>query len=125
MEEIGAHILSGRIFLKKIILRNINEIAEKEFYECENLENVVVPKNVTKIGLEAFAWSRLKSIILPHGLTKIGEKTFYYCRELENVFIPETVTEIGPGAFSWSGLKSIILPDGPNQNWERCILQLQ
>ena len=75
---------------------------------------MVIPETVTKIGTLAFAYTGLKSIILPGRLTEIGEEAFYSCRNLETVAIPESVAKIDPDAFARSGLKSITLPHGVN-----------
>jgi BspA type Leucine rich repeat region (6 copies) len=100
MGEPGAITLSGCTFIRSIILHNITEIGEKAFYNCRNLETVIIPETVTKICPEAFAWSRLKSITLLDGrLTEIGENAFHHCGNLETVVIPDSVTKIGPGAF--------------------------
>jgi BspA type Leucine rich repeat region (6 copies) len=78
---------------------------------CGNLETMIIPETVTKIGPLAFAHSGLKSITLLDGrLTEIGEYAFCGCRNLKAVAIPDSVTKIGPYAFAESGLKLIILP---------------
>lgn len=54
---------------------------------------------------------RIKSVILPNGLTNIGEKAFYGCQNLKNIVIPDTVTSIGAYAFFQCSFSIITLPN--------------
>lgn len=46
----------------------------------DNLEEIVMPKNLKNIGDEAFyGCSGLSELTLPNSLTKIGDGAFYYC----------------------------------------------
>ena len=80
-----------------------------------NDADVVIPDNVTSIGVYAFAkvfGSSLKSITIPDSVTSIREYAFSGCSSLESVTIPDSVTSIGNDAFSkCSSLKSITIPD--------------
>ena len=84
MEEPKTNILMSCGFIKSIILSHgLTEIEEDVFYDCRNLETVIVPKSVTKIGPKAFAWSGLKSITLLDGrLTEIDKNAFRGCSNL-------------------------------------------
>ena len=83
MEEPKTNILMSCGFIKSIILSHgLTEIEEDVFYDCRNLETVVLPETVTKIGPLAFAESGLNSIILPDGLAEIGKDAFRGCRNL-------------------------------------------
>ncbi|MDA7665892.1 DUF5011 domain-containing protein, partial [Verrucomicrobia bacterium] len=68
---------------------------------------------VTGIGSNAFAdCVRVKSIILPEGLTNIQSEAFRNCHSLQSIVIPEVgVTHIGMGAFAdCHALKTVLLP---------------
>ncbi len=89
----------------------------------ENLEEIVIPASVTKIGEYAFkdctllrsvtflgtidtiekgtfdGCTSLSEINLPEGLTTIGELAFDGCLKLPAITIPDTVTKIGSSAF--------------------------
>ena len=43
--------------------------------------------------------SELEAVILPEGVTKIGHSAFRYCEKLKEIIIPATVEEIGGLAF--------------------------
>lgn len=62
--------------------------------------NFAVPSGVEEIGDKAFYnCSNLESVSFPVSLKEIGEWSFYNCRTLSEITIPENVAEIGWGAF--------------------------
>ncbi len=66
------------------------------FYGCADLEQVVLPSDVTSIGSSAFrGCSSLASITLSDGLMTIGEEAFYGCSSLTSIAIQSCVTSIG------------------------------
>ncbi len=67
---------------------------------------------VTEIGPGALQGSRIRTLILPVGLSKISEKAAADCRELAKIELPFTLEEIGYGAFRNAvSLEEIILPE--------------
>ncbi len=77
----------------------IESIGNRAFYDCENLVEVVVPKNANG--------------------TSIGSKAFcnYGIHGLEAVILPMTVTKIDEGAFGWSDNLTIYGEGGIAQNY--------
>ena len=76
-------------------------IADRAFYYCSRLSNIVIPDKVTSIGIEAFSG----------------------CQYLTNIFIPQSVEYIGRFAFSFC--PSVIIkcevaskPIGWDENWQ-------
>ena len=56
------------------------------------IEHIDIPKNITKIGRDAFRdCSRLKSITIPNSVTYIGEYTFKGCTSLTFAVIPKNL----------------------------------
>lgn len=52
-------------------------ICDGAFKDCDNLEEIVMPKNLKNIGDEAFyGCSGLSELTLPNSLTKIGDGAF-------------------------------------------------
>ncbi len=84
------------------------------FYECYEIESIVIADSVVEIGEYAFAYcDSLKSISLPKGIFKISEYAFCSCDNLTSIVLPESITTIERGAFSGCrSLPSINLPDG-------------
>ena len=72
-----------------------------------------IPEGVTAIGTEAMrGMFDLEGIVLPSTLTRIGNRAFYYCKKLTgHLAIPEGVTEVATYAFyKCTGLTAISLP---------------
>ena len=90
----------------------VTEIGNSAFYNCINLETVVIPNSITEIERCTFQnCISLKSVEIPSSITVIGSDAFEKCSSLESVEIPNSVTEIGVGAFyNCSSLVSVNIP---------------
>ncbi|MCM1271963.1 MAG: leucine-rich repeat domain-containing protein [Clostridium sp.] len=70
-------------------------------YHCLKICQVILGKNITTIGSEAFSGCRnLQIITFNSNLTKIGDKAFYNCKRLTQVKLGSKVTTIGKSAFA-------------------------
>lgn len=70
------------------------------FLNGKELENLIVPDDVTQIKDYAFYLCEgLKSVVLHGGVTSIGAEAFCACRSLDNVVIPDSVTNFGESVF--------------------------
>lgn len=87
--------------LKTVDLSNtqITSLPNGSFYDCEQLSDVKLPKELTYIGEKAFYKSTIASITFPPSLEKIGAWAFQNT-QLANVVIPTTCRTIEQGAFS-------------------------
>ena len=74
-------------------------------------KDVVIPQNVTHIGLEAFVERSLTSVIISNGVISIGANAFEL-NSLESVTIPGSVSSIGDEAFLDNVLTSVIILNG-------------
>lgn len=95
--------------------------------------SIILPQNLTKIGIDCFTGANIKQITIPDTVTEIERGAFNYCTELESftippllqkistnmlsacpaltsIVIPASVTEIEGNAFAQSGLTSITIP---------------
>jgi len=100
---------------------NLNEaylvscaISDNAFDGLVNLKSITLPKNITKIGKNAFKiCSALTSIIIPNGVISIDESAFQDCLSLTSITLPNSVNLIGKDAFnSCKFLTSINIPEG-------------
>ena len=86
------------------------EFSSRKYKKSKKVKKVIVGKNVTKIGNEAFTGCKnLKKISFNKKLKAIGEKAFENTA-LEKVDLPVSVKRIGDGAFLCESLKEIKMP---------------
>jgi len=85
--------------IQKVKLSNgITALGNWLFAACRNLENIVLPRNLERIGDLTFNRTAITSIEFPASLTTIGTGAFTASR-LEKVYIPDTVKNFGRYAF--------------------------
>lgn len=87
------------------ILDNIKTIEGLTFGFCENLKEIILPKNLTSIEESAFADCGITSITIPESVTYIGKSAFKDCYSLEYASLPKSITQINDEMFS--GCKSL------------------
>lgn len=74
-------------------------------------ETVVIPPEVTRIGVGAFRDSELVQVVLHEGITRIHREAFMNCFRLHEIYIPDSVTRIDANAFcDCKALESVRLP---------------
>lgn len=95
-----------------IVAPGVTELPELNLRIFENLEEVVLPKSLTKIDGGAFLQCRyLRSVDIPAGVTAIGETAFFDCESLTSINIPDGVVSIGYSAFSGcTSMTSVTIP---------------
>lgn len=91
---------------------NTKTIANRAFYRCDELTELIIPDSVISIGEYAFVGcTDLKSVTLPEFISEIKGRTFLDCVSLKQIEIPKSVVRIYSGAFRNSGLESVIIPE--------------
>ena len=74
-------------------------------FEGSKIENVVLPKTITRISDSAFKdCKNLKTYTLPEQITEIGDDAFKGCTSLETINLNDGLKYIGKWAFSSTGL---------------------
>lgn len=80
------------------------------FYNCENLTEVKLPKEVEAIGESAFSGCKsLKSIDFEN-VTTIGSNAFEVCRAVTEIELPEATTLFGDNFTKCTALTTLRLP---------------
>jgi len=81
--------------VQHVIIPNIyNElpvtiIADNAFSRLTNIESIVIPDGIEKIGIEAFlGCSNLLTITIPDSVINIGKSAFFGCLRIETMTIP-------------------------------------
>lgn len=100
--------------LKSVTFTNPDtELDSSIFYNCPNLDTVVLPANLKVIEHDAFRnCTSLKTIEIPESVTEIGSDVFYGCTSLESIELPDGVTTLESKAFyQCESLKEIVIPN--------------
>ena len=99
MTKIPDEAFSNYYELKKVVLpTSLENISKKAFEDCEKLESLNIPENVSVIGPHAFVASKLESIIIPKNVSII-EDSFCQCKNLASVEIKGSIEIIKESAF--------------------------
>ncbi|GAB6975597.1 hypothetical protein JCM15124A_05040 [Prevotella falsenii] len=99
VKKIGNAAFSDNKRLKRVVLpEGLSEIPKRLCSLCSDLEEVEIPKFVTKIDRNAFQWCYKLKTELPPNLIWIGCDAFSYCA-LDSIVFPATVEYIEGGAF--------------------------
>lgn len=65
------------------------------FFQCVNLQQLLLPSGIKAIGDNAFYYSsRLKELTVPEGVETIGNQAFLECG-LKSLTLPSTITSLG------------------------------
>lgn len=80
----------GEIIIPELITYNettysVTSIGYAAFYDCININSIIIPNSVTKIGTSAFCGcTKLTSITIPNSVISIGSEAFHYTGWYEN-----------------------------------------
>ena len=89
----------------------VTAIGERSFTGFAQMSSIVVPKNVTSIGYEAFSWTGLTNVVIENGVTELGTGVFSYSYSLSSITLPSTLTNIGGDVFEeCRSLASVSIP---------------
>lgn len=110
--SIGEYAFEGTK-LETVDLSNtqIKKLPNGSFYNCEKLNDVKLPIELTDIGERAFYKSAIASITFPSSLQKIDAWAFQNTK-LTNVVIPTKTGHIGDGAFSDNANLTTVVVNG-------------
>ena len=99
--------------LKEFNVPNSTQTIEKKaFLSCSALQSVQFGKQMTTIGMAAFAECGVTGITIQDSIKEVGTSAFSGCAELEYVHLGKGISEIKASTFgSCSKLKNIIIPD--------------
>ena len=105
----------GRPFMgnleKVIIPEGVRRIGNYAFYFCMKLESAKIPSTVTEIGEYAFnACTHLNNVTIPKGVKTIEGEAFGDCHSLNNLTLHSNITKIEAGAFEDCSFESITIP---------------
>ena len=102
-EEIGAFAFNGCSALEKIIINETVKFDEASglYTRDESQDKVRLPKNLKKIGSNAFdGCEKLECVEIPEGVESIGARAFADCVLFDKVTIPEKLLQIEDETFN-------------------------
>lgn len=80
------------------------------YVNLENIDNLVIPDDVTTIKQSCFSFSNIKTVTIPESVTSIEVNAFYQCNKLTDINIPTSINkEITSILNGTSSLKNIYM----------------
>ena len=108
-----------------VIPEDVTKISYMAFFRCKILTSVTFSSSVTTIGQQSFSeCTGLTELVIPDNITSIEYAAFYGCTGLTSVNIGNGVTSIGYGAFhACSGLTSVVIPNNVESIGQRAFFE--
>ena len=99
--------------IKKLIISDgIEAIEDGAFVLTKNLEEVILPSTLVKLGISSFKrCSKLSNITIPNSVVNIETYAFSRCFSLKKIVIPNSVVMIGADVFENTGISEIVIPE--------------
>lgn len=93
----------------------MTEISDYAFYNCLNVEEIIIPAGVARVGVSAFSGcKKLRRIVLPDTVTEIANTAFRRCDELRELDLPPKLKQLGAYVFAGCGaLHTVRFGAGP------------
>ena len=101
LQEIDSYAINNARQLQNVTIpKNVSRIGQYAFNGCSSLVLIIFEEciQIEKLENNAFAWcSNLTSIELPNSITSIGDSCFASCSSLQFIILPKNITYIGGG----------------------------
>ena len=96
---------------KVVVEEGITSIGHYAFFDCPNLEEVILPNSLKTIWAGAFEETAIQELVIPEGVEYIGYYAFMLCDELHVLELPDSLLEIDGAAFKYcENLKEVHIP---------------
>lgn len=95
VKDIAQYAFCGAKNLKKVTIQKpVKVIRSHTFYKCENLEQVILPDQLTRIGTSAFECTAIKSLEVPKGVKEFSTSCIGECDSLKKITIKNPACKI-------------------------------
>lgn len=109
--ELGIYAFSGNSLQTVKFGSNLTKIGSYAFYNCKQLEEVILPESLTELGRVSFdGCSALRTLIIPSKLKEI-QQNFNSCTSLKKVVLPSNIESIEE-SFCSCAIDDFIIEDG-------------
>ena len=103
--------INGEELDELVIPNDVTSIRDYAFINCK-CTSVILPDGLTTIGKLAFKWCNMSSITIPSSVSSIDQCAFMNCPNLASIVIPNSLSYIGYMAFcGCSSLTSVVIPN--------------
>lgn len=97
---------------------DVIEIGDKVFADNLFIKKLVIPESVKSLGNKmCYGAKNLEEVVLPNDITVIPDYAFENCSSLININIPTSLVQIRANAFSQTALKEFIAPESLKEIW--------
>ena len=97
---------------------DVIEIGDKVFADNLFIKKLVIPESVKSLGNKmCYGAKNLEEVVLPNNITVIPDYAFENCSSLTNINIPTSLVQIRANAFSQTALKEFIAPESLKEIW--------
>ncbi|MBO8427158.1 MAG: leucine-rich repeat protein [Firmicutes bacterium] len=97
---------------------DVREIGDKVFADNLFIKKLVIPESVKSLGNKmCYGAKNLEEVVLPNNITVIPDYAFENCSSLTNINIPTSLVQIRANAFSQTALKEFIAPESLKEIW--------
>ena len=113
-EIIPDFAFAGMGTLKEIDLSKAKtaSIGKNAFYNCNNLNNVILNDSIESVGNYAYARTAIKALPDNKKIKDLGEHVFEGCTGLKDITIPESYQKFGEYAFKdCTGITELTIPE--------------
>lgn len=83
-----------------VVTEDIKNIADRAFYDCDNLEEITFSDSIENIGRETFFdCDAILTVTLPAGARNVGDYAFASCNELREFVVNSNLTDYSENVF--------------------------
>ena len=100
----------GVIYLGHVLYGYNGWLPEHSYIEVREGTTVIADSAFNRRFEDPHDWKNLEGVVLPAGMKRIGDGAFYKCRNLKYVNLPKSLEFIGGSAFSCTNVQEVTVP---------------
>lgn len=100
----------GVIYLGHVLYGYQGWLPEHSYIEVRKGTTVIADSAFNRKNVYFDGWKNIEGVVLPEGMKRIGDAAFLMCRELKYINLPRSLEYIGDCAFSGTGVREVSAP---------------